>query len=133
MTMRAGWESQARNWASFARTPGYDREHEDTNLPVLRELLPAPGLRTLDLACGEGRLSRLLRSEGYQVVGADASVTMVGLAATHPDAAPVVRADATQLPFADGTFGLVMAYMCLHDIDDMPQAVREAARVLAPS
>ena len=28
---------------------------------------------------------------------------------------------------------LVVAYMCLHDIDAMPQAVREVARVLKPS
>lgn len=57
---------------------------------------------------------------------------MVEFAATHPGAAPVVLADATQLPFADGTFDLVVAYMCLHDIDDMPRAVHEAARVLEP-
>ena len=32
------------------------------------------------------------------------------------------------LPFRDGAFDLVVAYMCLHDIDDMPQAVAEMAR-----
>jgi SAM-dependent methyltransferase len=128
--MRQGWESEASNWASFARTPGCDRWHENTNLPVLLDLLPAPGRRTLDLACGEGRLGRLLRTLRHQVVGVDAAPTMVGFAATHPGAAPVVLADATRLPFADGTFDLVVAYMCLHDIDDMPGAVHEAARVL---
>jgi SAM-dependent methyltransferase len=128
--MRQGWESEARNWASFARTPGHDHAHEDINLPTLLELLPAPGRRTLDLACGEGRLSRLLQTRRHQVIGADAAPTMVRFAATHPGAAPVVLADATQLPFADGTFDLVVAYMCLHDIDDMPRAVHEAARVL---
>ena len=131
--MRQGWESEASNWASFARTPGNDRSHEDINLPVLLDLLPEPGRRVLDLACGEGRLSRLLRALRYQVVGADASPTMVQFAATHPDRAPVVLADATRLPFAEGTFDLVVAYMCLHDIDDMPRAVHEAARVLGPS
>jgi ubiquinone/menaquinone biosynthesis C-methylase UbiE len=130
--MRRGWESEARNWARFARTPGHDHSHEDTNLPALLDLLPPPGRRTLDLACGEGRLSRLLQTRRYQVLGADAAPTMVHLAATHQGAAPVVLADATQLPFADGTFDLVVAYMCLHDIDDMPRAVHEAARVLEP-
>ena len=57
--MRDGWESQARNWAEFARAPGYDRSHEDINLPALLDLLPPPGRRTLDLGCGEGRLGRL--------------------------------------------------------------------------
>ncbi|HEX5190965.1 MAG TPA: class I SAM-dependent methyltransferase [Streptosporangiaceae bacterium] len=131
--MRQGWEAEAQNWLIFARTPGYDSSHEKTNLPVLRDLLPRPGRRTLDLACGEGRLSRILATLGHDVVGADASPTMVRAAATHPGAPPVVLADATGLPFAGASFDLVVAYMCLHDIDDMPGAVREAARVLEPA
>ena len=133
MTMRQGWESEARNWTSIARTPGNDRSHENINLPVLLDLLPAPGRRALDLACGEGRLGRLLQTLHYQTVGADASPTMIQFAAAHPRSAPVVLADATQLPFAEETFDLVVAYMCLHDIDDMPRAIYEAARVLKPS
>src|SRR5215471_20636441 len=133
MTMRQGWESEALNWTSIARTPGNDRSHENINLPVLLDLLPAPGRRALDLACGEGRLGRLLQTQHYQIVGADASPTMIQFAAAYPRSAPVVLADATQLPFADETFDLVVAYMCLHDIDDMPRAIYEAARVLEPS
>ena len=131
MTMRQGWESEAQNWLHFTR-PGVDRSHERTNLPVLLEMLPPPGARTLDLACGEGRLSRLLKSRQHRVVGIDAAPTMVRFAANHPGAAPVVLGDATELPFADDAFDLVVAYMCLHDIDDMPQTLREVARVLAP-
>ncbi len=29
--MRQGWESEAQNWAHFARTPGLDRAHEHIN------------------------------------------------------------------------------------------------------
>ena len=94
------------------------------------DLLPPPGRRTLDLACGEGRLGRLLAALGHRVVGIDAAPTMVQLAATHEDRQPVLLADATALPFRDGAFDLVVAYMCLHDIDAMPQAVAEIARVL---
>lgn len=39
-------------------------------------------------------------------------------------------ADAADLPFEDGTFDLVIAFMCLQDIDDLESAVGEAARVL---
>lgn len=42
-------------------------------------------------------------------------------------------ADATGLPFRNGAFDLAVAYLCLHDIDDMPQAVAEIARVLGRS
>jgi SAM-dependent methyltransferase len=133
VTMRQGWESEAANWAWFARRPGYDDAHENINRPALVELLPAPGRRTLDFACGEGRLARLLRSMGHAVVGVDASPSMVRLAVAHEDAARAVQADGSRLPFADATFDLVVAYMCLHDFDDMPQAVAEIGRVLEPS
>src|SRR6266566_7366279 len=72
MRMRDGWEAEAGNWAAFARTPGYDRSHDDVNLPALRDLLPEPAGATLDLGCGEGRITRYLRSAGYRVAGADA-------------------------------------------------------------
>ena len=130
--MRDGWEAEAGKWAAFARTPGHDSSHDGVNLPVLLELLPEPGHRTLDVGCGEGRVTRLLRSLGHRVAGADASPTMVRTAAVHQDAAPAVLADATALPFRDAAFDLVVAYMCLHDMDLMPQAVAEAARVLEP-
>jgi SAM-dependent methyltransferase len=50
-------------------------------------------------------------------------------AATHPERAPVAVADAAHLPFADRSFDLVVAFMVLHDVDAMEEAVAEAARV----
>jgi hypothetical protein len=47
--MREGWEAEAANWATFTRTPGHDRSHDDVNLPALRELLPEPAGSTLHL------------------------------------------------------------------------------------
>ena len=131
--MRQGWESEAVNWARFARTPGHDHAHEHINLPAFLQLLPPPGRRTLDLACGEGRLGRVLQAAGHTVVGIDTSPTLVRLAAAHPGRALAVLADATQLPFLAAQFDLAVAYMCLHDVDDMPGAIAEVARVLAPS
>jgi SAM-dependent methyltransferase len=55
---------------------------------------------------------------------------MVRLAVSHDAAAPAVLADAAALPFRDETFDLVVAYMSLHDMDRMPEAVAEAGRVL---
>jgi 2-polyprenyl-3-methyl-5-hydroxy-6-metoxy-1,4-benzoquinol methylase len=72
MRMRNGWETEAANWAAFARTPGHDQAHEQINLPPFLALLPEPGPATLDLGCGEGRLSRLLAGRGHRVVGVDA-------------------------------------------------------------
>jgi SAM-dependent methyltransferase len=131
MDLRQGWQDEAQNWAAFARTPGHDGTHETINLPALLDLLPPAGRRTLDLACGEGRISRLLQSLGHRVVGIDASPAMARLTAGQHS--PVLMGDATRLPLADEAVDLVVAYMCLHDIDDMPAAVAEASRVLEPS
>jgi SAM-dependent methyltransferase len=132
MRMRKGWDTQADNWVRFARTPGHDKYHELMNLPAFLGLLPAPGRRTLDLGCGEGRVSRALAAAGHTMVATDSSPGLVAAAATLPPAPAAVVSDVARLPFADRAFDLVVAYMCLHDVDGMPDAIREAARVLQP-
>ena len=74
-------------------------------------------------------LSRL----GHRVLGIDASPAMVTAAACVPGAAGRVAAgDAAALPVADAAADCAVAFMSLQDIDQMEQAVAEAARVLVP-
>ncbi|MBM2821495.1 MAG: class SAM-dependent methyltransferase [Thermoleophilia bacterium] len=127
----AAWEAHAAEFIAWARKPDHDsywRFHRDQFL----ELLPPPGRRTLDLGCGEGRLSRDLKALGHEVVGVDASPTMVAAAREADPELDVHLADAAALPFEDGSFDLVIAFMSLQDVDDLEGAVREAARVLEP-
>jgi SAM-dependent methyltransferase len=126
VTLRDAWDEQADNWATFARTPGHDRGHE-LNFPPFLELLPPPRGRTLDIGCGEGRVGAALVERGYDVVGVDSSPRMVELASEQHQA---VVADAAELPFADSSFALVIAYMSLMNFDDLDGVVAEAARVL---
>src|SRR5580704_13970138 len=56
----------------------------------------------------------------------------VKAALTHPHSAPAIVADATRLPFPDESADLVIAFMGLHDFDDMSAAVAEGARILTP-
>jgi SAM-dependent methyltransferase len=130
-SLRDLWEAEAHAFAAWARAPGHDsypRFHRDQFLPFL----PAPGRRTLDIGCGEGRVSRDLKALGHAVEGVDGSATMVLLAREADRSIPVHHADAAALPFPDGYADLTVLFMSLQDIDDFRGAIREAYRVLEP-
>src|SRR5216683_5778127 len=118
---REHWEAQAANWAEWARTPGFDSYWNYG--PRFFELLRRAGLRTLDLGCGEGRVSRDLGARGHTVTGLDASASLLRLARQADPDGCYVLADASFLPFAPEAFDLVVAYNSLMDVDDMPGAV----------
>lgn len=124
------WEEEARGWIAWARAPGHDAYWEYS--PRFFELVPPAGGATLELGCGEGRVARDLQDRGHRVTGVDSSPTLLHAASSADPDGEYVLADAASLPFSDATFDLVVAYNSLMDIDDMPGAVREAARVLRP-
>ena len=129
MRLNEAWEREAERWIAWARAPGHDsywRFHRDQFL----ELVPPPGRLTVDVGCGEGRLSRDLAALGHRVVAVDASPTLVEAARAAAPELDVRVADAAALPLGDACADLVVAFMSLQDVDDMPGAVGEAARVL---
>jgi SAM-dependent methyltransferase len=129
--LRAAWEEHAPKFIAWARAPRHDSYwlfHRDQFF----ELLPPPGRRTLDLGCGEGRLARDLKALGYDVVAVDLSPTMLAAAKEADPELEAHLADAADLPFDEGSFDLVVAFMSLQDMDDIDGAIREAARVLEP-
>lgn len=129
--LRAAWEEHAADFIAWARKPRHDSYwlfHRDQFL----ELLPAPGRRTLDLGCGEGRLSRDLKAIGHDIVAVDLSPTMLAAASEADPDLEAHLVDAADLPFDDASFDLVVAFMSLQDMDDVDGAIAEAARVLEP-
>ena len=130
MTRDRGFESVATEWAELVRGDG-DAAFA-WNAPAFLELVPDPGEITLDLGCGEGRLARELVRRGHRVVGVDASETLVRLAAEADPESEYRVADAADLPLADKSVDLVVAFMTLMDIADAATAIAESARVLRP-
>src|SRR5258707_15463280 len=129
--LSVGWGAEARQWIQWARTPGHDsywRFHRDQFL----RLLPPPGRQTLDIGCGEGRLARDLKELGHRIVGVDSSPSLVAAAREFDPSMDVRLADAAALPLEDASADLAVAFMSLQDMDEMPTAIREVARILEP-
>lgn len=131
MDLGDSWESEARAWIAWARAPGHD-SYERYHRALFFRLLPPPGRCTVDVGCGEGRVARDLAALGHRIIGVDRSPTLVAAAQAAAPAMDIRCADAAALPLADASADLVVAFMSLHDMDDMDGAVREIARVLAP-
>jgi SAM-dependent methyltransferase len=123
------WDGVADQWAVWARTPAHD-SYWRFHRAAFFDLLPPPGRLTLDIGCGEGRVARDLKALGHNVVALDASPRLVDYAKAADPAMKVLVADAAHLPFGEGAADLAVAFMSLHDVDDMAAAVREIARVL---
>ena len=80
--------------------------------------------RVLDVGCGTGELTAVLRAEcPGEVVGLDADLAL--LAAVSP---PIVAGDATRLPVRDDSFDLVVCQALLVNLPEPVAAVREFAR-----
>ena len=126
-------------WGSAPEFFGPRHAHREERIARrLRDAVPTPGLH-LECAAGVGSLTLTLAREGRTVVAADLSVrSLVHLARQAAAdgvagfALPVV-ADLAVLPFRDDTFPAATSAETLEHIPNHEDAVRELARVLAPS
>jgi len=104
--------------------PGWDEERGRLAV-VVADL---PPVRTLDVACGTGFLTKHLRGA---VVGLDASDRMLARARKQAPTATFVQGDALLLPFEDGTFDRVFTsyFYCHLEESDRERFLAEARRV----
>jgi demethylmenaquinone methyltransferase / 2-methoxy-6-polyprenyl-1,4-benzoquinol methylase len=87
----------------------------------------APGSLVLDLACGTGDMSRMLRAKGHSAVGVDFSMNMLRHA--HGPSS-LVRADVSLLPLADGSADGITCGFALRNLVDIATFFSECTRVL---
>jgi SAM-dependent methyltransferase len=129
---RAAWEEEAAGWIRWARAPELDHTFWGFNLPALIGLVPQPGRLTVDVGCGEGRVGRELVRRGHTVVGVEGSEALAAAARAAEPSLEVHVGDARHLPLGDAVADVAIASMSLLNIDAMPEAVAEVARVLEP-
>ena len=127
----AHWARIAEDWITWVRTPDHDAFW--AYRAALAEFIGSGSGDALDVGCGEGRGARLLSELGYRVTAVDPVDRFLEAARELDSAETYVRAPAGALPLEDRRFDLVMAYNVLMDLEDVPGALAEMARVLKPS
>jgi len=118
----------------------YESLRTTDEAPVRRigQLLPDRPVTGLDVGCGTGRYSRLLRGllpDGSLLAASDVSAAMLAelKAGSHGHALGVVPllSTAEELPLRTASLDLVTAFNCVHHFD-LGRFLTAAARVLAP-
>jgi ubiquinone/menaquinone biosynthesis methyltransferase len=102
-------------------------------LVALAQLTPDD--RVLDLACGTGDITFAAAARANRVIGLDLTLRMLQLAMRRRakrSSPRFVTGDMLALPFADRQFAVTMMGYGLRNVPDLPQALREIERVLAP-
>jgi SAM-dependent methyltransferase len=108
------WSERAEAY----RTSAIHSAGEDLDL-VVEWCEPGPGVTVLDVATGGGHVAKRLREAGAEVVTLDPA----------PGMRPDVVAPAEHIPFADGSFDVVVTRLAAHHFASIGEAVGEMARV----
>jgi SAM-dependent methyltransferase len=120
-----GWSAQAETYGGLIGA---------ITSRLAEALLDAAGVRSdwrvLDVATGPGYVAERAAERGARVVGIDLAAGMLEQARQRLAGVELLRADAEQLPFDDGSFDAVIGGFVINHLPDPQRALAEAARVL---
>jgi len=114
------WSRIASEWTAWARAPNHD-EFWAYRASLISFIGHGAG-DALDVGCGEGRVSRVLKECGYRVMAIDPVEKLIS-AAEQAGSADYYRIAAADLPFENCSFDLAVAYNVLMAIEDVPAAL----------
>ena len=106
----------------------------DEYFDIVPAALLGPSVVAMDLGCGSGRWTRYLSSKVGHIDSIDPSEAVLHAARTHGDLKNVrwTQAGVDNIPFADGTFDLIICLGVLHHVPDTRGAIGKAAAKLRP-
>jgi ubiquinone/menaquinone biosynthesis C-methylase UbiE len=115
----------------------YDRLFESMNeglrLVGFRLYRPKDGMHILDVGCGTGSHLELYQRFKCHFYGLDLSASMLGVAREKlGDSAQLVEADASEMPYKNEKFDLILCMLSLHEMSPEARAfvLREITRTL---
>ncbi len=102
----------------------------------LKWLAPSPGLRWIDIGCGNGAFTEQVveRCGPTEVQGVDPSEAQLVFARSRPAArlATFQKGDAMALPFPDARFDVAVMALVIFFVPEPAKGVAEMARVVGP-
>jgi len=105
--------------------------NEFNELPATLSLLKKiKGKKVLDLGCGTGIYTKILKKKGARVWGIDISPRMIDIAKKEVKGVEFRIGSATKLPYKSATFDIVLASLVVHYFGNIDKAFREIRRVL---
>jgi cyclopropane fatty-acyl-phospholipid synthase-like methyltransferase len=99
---------------------------------VAEALAVGPGMRLLDVGCGDGGFLSLAAARGAEVSGLDADPAAVARARRRVPTADVRTGVMEDLPWTDAGFDVVVGFNAFQYARDIDLALGEALRVLRP-
>jgi SAM-dependent methyltransferase len=114
------------------------RTTDEAPVRTIGQFLPGRPVTGLDIGCGTGRYTRLLRAvlpDGSRLAASDVSAAMLAqlkaASQRHADEVAPLLAAAEELPLRAASLDLVTAFNCVHHFD-LGRFLAAAARVLVP-
>lgn len=93
----------------------------------------AAGKRVLDLGCGTGYGTAELAKVAAEATGVDIAAKAIDYATPHYPSARFMQVPATELPFPDDAFDLVVSFELIEHLSDYRPLLAQARRVLHPA
>jgi SAM-dependent methyltransferase len=119
-----------------ATADDYDVFAPEASARLISEFVRLTGLpphsRVVDLGCGSGTFTNLLRRAGYACVGLDISGKLIEVGRRKHPELELLQGDIEHLPFAAGSFDGVLLSGVVHHFPDPSRCAAEVSRILRP-
>lgn len=116
------------------------KRHAERNIKLVERLFAKLDLsntdRALEIGCGVGIVAaHLSKAHTMNIIGTDVDPEQIEVANSYyadNHHLQFMEADATQLPFENGEFDMVLSLKVMHHVPDWGGALKEVSRVLKP-
>jgi SAM-dependent methyltransferase len=127
-----GWNESAEAWIADLGAQGdYGRRYV-LDPPMIARVCGQRFEMALDVGCGEGRFCRIMQRQGVRTVGVDPTQALIDRARLLDPGGDYRVGRGEALDFAGESFDLVVSYLSLIDMPDLPRAMAHMIQILRP-